>query len=81
MPATITFLQTSLLLLLSSFYHWGRSVPLKRADSCQGYKAINVERSNSSFRADLTLAGKACNLYGQDLLELRFLAEWQTGTS
>jgi hypothetical protein len=27
----------------------------------------------------LTLAGTACNTYGQDLKDLKFLAQWQTG--
>jgi alpha-glucosidase len=54
-------------------------VPLKRADSCPGYKASNVQRSDSSLTADLKLAGTACNIYSQDLQDLKFLAEWQTG--
>ncbi|KAL6708619.1 hypothetical protein ACN47E_002600 [Coniothyrium glycines] len=42
------------------------------------YKASNVKRTDSSLRADLTLAGKSCNIYGNDLQDLVFLAEWQT---
>ncbi|CAO2651810.1 Nn.00g000930.m01.CDS01 [Neocucurbitaria sp. VM-36] len=71
------FLQAAFL-LWSSFLKWGSAVPLKRADSCPGYKASNVQRSDSRFTADLSLAGTECNLYGQDLQDLRFLAEWQT---
>jgi hypothetical protein len=56
-------------------------VSLKRADSCSGYKASNVQRSDSSLTADLTLAGTACNIYGEDLKDLKFLAQWQTGMS
>lgn len=78
MPATFTFLHTALL-LWTSFLHWGSSAPLNRADSCPGYKASNVQRSDSSLTADLTLAGTACNTYGQDLKDLKFLAQWQTG--
>jgi hypothetical protein len=79
MPATFTFLHT-IFLLWTSFLHWGSSVPLKRADSCPGYKASNVQRSASSLTADLTLAGTECNIHGQDLKDLKFSAQWQTGT-
>ena len=67
------------LLLWSSLLQWAYSVPLKRADNCPGYTASNVLRSSSSLTADLSLAGTACNIYGQDLQSLKFLAEWQTG--
>ncbi|KAF1849516.1 glycoside hydrolase family 31 protein [Cucurbitaria berberidis CBS 394.84] len=77
MPAPVTFLQ-GWLLLFSSFLHPGSSVPLKRADPCPGYRASNVQRSDSRFTADLTLAGTECNIYSQDLHSLTFLAEWQT---
>ncbi|OAK95599.1 alpha-glucosidase [Phaeosphaeriaceae sp. SRC1lsM3a] len=77
MPAPFTFLQTSIL-LWTSFLRWGTAVPLRRADSCPGYTASNVQRSDSSLTADLTLAGTACNLYGEDLQDLKFLAQWQT---
>lgn len=80
MPAsTATFLQ-GLLLLGSYFFKWGNAVPLRRADDCPGYKASNVVRGDNSITADLTLAGAACNLYSPDLADLKFLAEWQTGT-
>lgn len=78
MPATITFLQTSLL-LWSSFASWVSSVPLSRRADCPGYKASNVQRTNHGITADLTLAGPACNLYSNDLDNLKFLAEYQTG--
>lgn len=76
---TTTLLQT-LLLLGTSFLRWGGAVPLRRADDCPGYKASNVVRGDNSVTADLTLAGSACNLYSPDLIDLKFLAEWQTGT-
>jgi alpha-glucosidase len=78
MPATFTFLHACLL-LWTSFLQLGSSVPLKRADSCPGYKASNVQRSDNSLTADLTLAGTACNTYGKDLQDLKFSAQWQTG--
>jgi alpha-glucosidase len=80
MPVLTTTLVQSLLLLWVSFFRWGTAVPLKRADDCPGYTARNVVRSDNSITADLTLAGAACNLYSPDLVDLKFLAEWQTGT-
>ncbi|KAJ4376120.1 hypothetical protein N0V83_001401 [Neocucurbitaria cava] len=73
----MTFLHACFL-LWSSVLRLGSAVPLKRADNCPGYRASNVQRSDSTFTADLSLAGTECNLYGQDLHDLRFLAEWQT---
>lgn len=78
MPATFTSLHACIL-LWTSLIHWGSAVSLKRADSCPGYKASNVQRSESSLTADLTLAGTACNIHGEDLLDLKFSAQWQTG--
>ncbi len=78
MPATLTFFHL-VILLWSGLLQWVHSVPFKRGDNCPGYTASNVSRSSSSLTADLTLAGAACNIYGQDLQNLKFLAEWQTG--
>jgi alpha-glucosidase len=80
MPANFTFLHTCLL-LWTSLLHWGSAVSPKRADSCSGYKASNVQRSESSLTADLTLVGTPCNIHGEDLLDLKFSAHWQTGMS
>ncbi|KAF1835178.1 alpha/beta-glucosidase agdC [Decorospora gaudefroyi] len=77
MPVTLTLLHACFL-LWTSFIQWTVSAPLKRPDSCPGYKASNVQRSDSSLTADLTLAGTPCNVYGEDLHDLKFLAEWQT---
>ncbi|KAH6625247.1 alpha-glucosidase-like protein [Boeremia exigua] len=78
MPVSATTFLQSVFLLGATFFRWGTAVPLRRADDCPGYRASNVIRSDSSITADLTLAGSACNLYGQDLTDLKFLAEWQT---
>jgi hypothetical protein len=77
MPASITFFQTCLL-LWAACARWSLSVPLKRAD-CPGYKASNVRQTDNSVTADLTLAGSECNIYGKDLKDLKFVAEYQTG--
>jgi len=49
------------------------------SDTCPGYAASNVVDGGSKLTADLTLAGPACNLYGQDLVDLRLEVEYQTG--
>lgn len=54
-------------------------MPLKRETDCPGYKASNVQRTDGSVSADLTLAGSECNIYGTDLKDLKFVAEYQTG--
>ena len=46
---------------------------------CPGYIASNIQSTASSVTADLRLAGPACNIYGSDLKDLRFKAEYQTG--
>ncbi|KAJ2970724.1 hypothetical protein NQ176_g8046 [Zarea fungicola] len=38
--------------------------------ACPGYKASNVKTSNNGLTAQLSLAGKACNVYGNDLKDL-----------
>ncbi|KAJ4295473.1 hypothetical protein N0V90_007485 [Kalmusia sp. IMI 367209] len=44
---------------------------------CPGYEASNVVKSDSSLTADLKLAGSACNVYGDDLTDLKLLVEYQ----
>lgn len=48
-------------------------------ESCPGYTASNVQDDGSKVTADLTLAGTACNVYGQDLTSLKLQVEYQTG--
>lgn len=47
--------------------------------NCPGYKASNVKTGKSSLTADLKLAGKACNVYGDDLTSLTLEVEYQSG--
>lgn len=47
--------------------------------SCPGYKASNVKTTSSSLTADLSLAGKACNAYGDDLKNLKLSVVYETG--
>ncbi|KAI9785940.1 MAG: hypothetical protein M1839_008206 [Geoglossum umbratile] len=45
--------------------------------SCPGYRAVDVRRNANGFTATLTLAGKACNVYGTDIQSLNLSAEYQ----
>jgi len=47
---------------------------------CPGYKAANVKTTSSSLTADLSLAGPACNVYGDDLTSLTLSVDYETGT-
>ncbi|KAH6853911.1 glycoside hydrolase family 31 protein [Chaetomium sp. MPI-CAGE-AT-0009] len=44
---------------------------------CPGYKASNVQDTESGFTADLDLAGSACNVYGNDVEHLALSVEFQ----
>ncbi|TDZ13568.1 Alpha-glucosidase [Colletotrichum spinosum] len=44
---------------------------------CPGYKASNVKETSHGFTADLDLAGKACNVYGNEVEALRLVVEYQ----
>jgi alpha-glucosidase len=79
MPSLSTTHLHGLFFLVASFLRWGLAAPVRSANDCPGYTASNVVRSDSSITADLNLAGPACNLHSQDLNDLKFLAEWQTG--
>ena len=50
-------------------------------ESCPGYTASNVQDNGARVTADLALAGTACNVYGEDLTDLRLVVEYQTGTT
>lgn len=49
-------------------------------EACPGYSASNVQNDGSKVTANLALAGIACNVYGEDLTDLRLEVEYQTGT-
>lgn len=46
--------------------------------ACPGYKASNIKTSSSTLTADLTLAGPACNIYGDDLKSLTLQVVYET---
>lgn len=47
--------------------------------ACPGYKASNVKQSASGVTADLTLGGKACDVFGDDLKDLTLEVTYDTG--
>lgn len=80
MPSPVQLMR-SWFFLGTAFVQWAQSTPLldRRADACPGYKASNVKKIDGGITADLSLAGTACNVYGNDLKDLKFVAEYQTG--
>lgn len=48
---------------------------------CPGYKVAHVHESHSGVKADLTLAGKPCNVYGYDIKDLTLEVSYETGKS
>ena len=46
---------------------------------CPGYRAFNVRSSPHGVVADLTLAGPACNAFGEDILDLTLTVTYETG--
>ncbi|KAK5117469.1 hypothetical protein LTR85_008854 [Meristemomyces frigidus] len=47
-------------------------------EECPGYKASNVQETNTGVTADLTLAGPVCSVYGNDIEELSLSVEYQS---
>lgn len=56
------------------------SLQARAADpnACPGYTASNVVKTDSSLTADLTLSGTACNVYSDDIKDLKLAVEYQT---
>ena len=48
-------------------------------DACPGYKATDVSASGTKVTATLILAGKPCNVFGNDIQELSLSVEYETG--
>ncbi|KAI9654492.1 MAG: hypothetical protein M1821_006582 [Bathelium mastoideum] len=47
-------------------------------NECPGYKASNVKETTSGLTADLTIAGKECNVYGNDVRDLILSVQYQS---
>lgn len=48
--------------------------------TCPGYRASNIKITSTGLTADLTLAGTACNVYGDDLHDLTLEVTYETDT-
>ena len=48
-------------------------------DACPGYKATDVSASGTKLTATLILAGKPCNVFGDDIQKLSLSVEYETG--
>ncbi|PWA00097.1 hypothetical protein BB558_001309 [Smittium angustum] len=48
---------------------------------CPGYKLGGLVQNDNSFSADLTLAGKPCNIYGNDITNLNLQVKINQGNS
>ena len=48
-------------------------------NSCPGYVARNIRTTRSSLTADLALAGKPCNVFGQDIPSLQLSVVYEDG--
>jgi hypothetical protein len=46
---------------------------------CPGYTANNVKYTEDGITADLLLAGPPCDVYGDDLNDLRLTVNYETG--
>lgn len=75
---TITILKKTAVVLLAftGTFNIARS---QNVDACPGYKAVNIQETDSSIEADLILAGAACNVYGLDLQKLKLEVNYETG--
>ena len=80
MPASMTIFQLWYLLWVT-LIQWKQPGKLKTVDDCPGYTASNIRKSDVGITADLKLAGAACDIYGNDLVKLKFEASYQTGKS
>ncbi|THH14414.1 hypothetical protein EUX98_g9614, partial [Antrodiella citrinella] len=49
-------------------------------DACPGYKASHVTTRGAQLTADLTLADKACNVFGPDIEQLKLEVTYETTT-
>ncbi len=74
---------TAFLSLLSTATDVARAVDVDPAllDACPGYKATNVTVDGPRLSANLVLAGKPCNVFGNDIKVLDLAVVYETGTS
>jgi hypothetical protein len=66
---------------LLAFAFGALSVRGASVDAGPGYKASKVQTTKSGLTADLLLAGKACNVYGEDVEKLKLEVTYETRAS
>jgi hypothetical protein len=49
------------------------------SDNCPGYATSNITQTANGLTADLRLAGPACNVYGNDIQNLKLLVNYDSG--
>ena len=54
---------------------------LDRLAKCPGYNASNFRSGPDGLTADLSLAGPACNVFGEDLIKLVLKVTYETSQS
>lgn len=74
---------TAFLSLLSITADVARAMDVDPAllDACPGYNATNVNVDGSRLSANLVLAGKPCNVFGNDTKVLDLVVVYETGMS
>lgn len=60
----------------------GATISKKQAtrEYCPGYVASGVAQTGTGLTADLTLAGAPCNVYGNDITDLKLTVNYDTGS-
>jgi hypothetical protein len=58
---------------------WNRFGEVSPTVFCPGYTASNVKYTENGITAHLSLAGPACDEYGDDLNDLRLTIDYETG--
>lgn len=76
-------LVTAFLSLIGTAADVARAVEVDPAllDACPGYDATNVKVDGPRLSANLVLAGKPCNLFGNDIKVLDLVVVYETGMS
>lgn len=74
---------TAFLSFLGAVVDVARAVEVDPAvlDACPGYNATNVKVDGPKLSASLVLAGKSCNVFGNDIEVLNLAVVYETGTS
>ena len=74
-----TLVSLAILLTLSAA-QFGTTVDPSVLDACPGYEATDVKTTANGITAGLVLAGKSCNVFGEDVERLSLEVTYETGT-